>query len=211
MAYTMTYSSLLDDARNYLDRGSVNDPSLYAQLPRLVAMAEKRISRDLKPQGFERFVTTSVAAGTYILQKPERWRETICLQLSVGTNVYPLYLRTREFIFARYPDQSVTGQPQFYSDMGYSVWQIGPIPDATYPIEVNYYELLQPLDATNQTNWLTEYAPNLMLYGVLLEAMPFLKNDPRIAVWTQMYKEASASLMVEDLRKSSGETTARKG
>lgn len=214
MAYVMTYDSLLTDVRNYLDRGSVNDPSLYAQLPHLVAMAEKRINRDFKPQGFERFVTSSLTAGVYVIQKPQRWRETIYVNIGTGasnTITQALLLRTYEFIQGRYPDTTVTGQPLYYADMGYANWRIGPTPNATYPIEIHYYELLQPLDSSNQTNWLTEYAPNLLLYAVLLETSPFLKNDARAAVWEKEYQKAAGALVTEDIRKKAGETTARQG
>jgi hypothetical protein len=57
------------------------------------------------------------------------------------------------------------------------------------------------LDDNNQTNWLTEYAPNLLLYATLLEATPFLKNDERIPVWTNMYAMAAQALNGEDLKK----------
>jgi hypothetical protein len=57
------------------------------------------------------------------------------------------------------------------------------------------------LDDTNQSNWLTEYAPQLLLYASLLEATPFLKNDERIGVWQQMYDRAAQALNGEDLSK----------
>ena len=64
-----------------------------------------------------------------------------------------------------------------------------------------YYELPPLLDDAVQTNWLTEYAPQLLLYGTLLEATPFLKNDERIPVWQNMYDRAAAMLNGEDLTK----------
>jgi hypothetical protein len=63
---------------------------------------------------------------------------------------------------------------------------------------VLYYERIAPLSSTNQTNWLTQNAPNAMLYGTLLQAMPFLKNDAR-QVFQQKYTEAITSLKVEDV------------
>jgi hypothetical protein len=62
---------------------------------------------------------------------------------------------------------------------------------------VLFYERLQPLSSTNQTNWLTQNAPNAMLYGTLLQAMPFLKNDQR-TIFQQKYQEAMAVLKTED-------------
>ena len=54
MAYAMTFASLQVDLRRYLERGFTlaDDPYVYEQLPRLINMAERRIARDLKIQGF---------------------------------------------------------------------------------------------------------------------------------------------------------------
>jgi hypothetical protein len=63
---------------------------------------------------------------------------------------------------------------------------------------VLYYERIQPLSSSNQTNWLTQNAPTAMLYGTLLQAMPFLKNDQR-QIFQQKYSEAIKSLRDEDI------------
>jgi hypothetical protein len=66
------------------------------------------------------------------------------------------------------------------------------------------------LDDVVQTNWLSEYAPQLLLYGTLLEATPFLKNDERIPVWQSMYDRAAAMLNGEDLAKILDRSAVRK-
>jgi hypothetical protein len=38
-----------------------------------------------------------------------------------------------------------------------------------------------------------------MLYGTLLQAMPFLKNDERIPMWQAQYTQVVQTLKVEDL------------
>jgi hypothetical protein len=63
---------------------------------------------------------------------------------------------------------------------------------------VLYYERLQPLDSSNQTNWFTIYAPQALLYGTLLQAMPFLKNDDRVPLWQAMYQQSMDVLVAED-------------
>ena len=61
-----------------------------------------------------------------------------------------------------------------------------------------YYERIQPLDSSNQTNWFTIYAPQALLYGTLLQAMPFLKNDERTPLWQAQYDQIMQTLMAED-------------
>ena len=99
------------------------------------------------------------------------------------------------------PDSSIQAQPEFYADYDYDNWLFSPTPDAAYPFEVLYYELPALLDAVNQTNWLTDHAPNALLHGALLQSTRFLKNDERIPVWQQNYTEDLQALNGEDLQK----------
>jgi len=213
MPVAMTYTSLLSDARSYLERGYVSDPIVYEQLPRLVDLAVRRISRELKVQGFERVLLTTLTTSVNAVPKPDRWRETISISVGTGANYNtfsPLYAREPEYIWMVYPDSTVEGTPEYYADYNLNFWLVGPTPDATYPMRVIYYELPSGLDDANQTNYLTEYAPNLLLYAVLLEATPYLKNDERIGVWQQMYDRAALALNGEELRKILDRTTVRK-
>jgi hypothetical protein len=75
---------------------------------------------------------------------------------------------------------------------------VAPTPNDDYVFEVLYYERLQPLDSSNQTNWFTIYAPQALLYGTLLQAMPFLKNDERVPLWQAMYQQSMDILVAED-------------
>lgn len=203
MAYTMTFNSLLVDLRRYLERGFTlaDDPYVYEQLPRLINMAERRIARDLKVQGFIVAVTTNFTNGVSTYQKPDRWRDTISITVKSGTQMIPVFTRSYEYCRNYWPDDTQTGQPQFYADYDYTHWLVVPTPNATYQAEILYYQLPELLDDTHQTNWLTEYAPNLLLYAALLEATPFLKNDERIQTWQNYYQAAANALNTEDLKK----------
>jgi hypothetical protein len=75
---------------------------------------------------------------------------------------------------------------------------VAPTPAVAYAFEVLYYERVQPLDSSNQTNWFTIYAPQALLYGSLLQAMPFLKNDDRIPMWQSQYDAIMTTLSQED-------------
>lgn len=203
MAYAMTFESLKTDLRRYLERGFTlaDDPYVYEQLPRLINMAERRIARDLKIQGFIVAVTTPLSVGVSTYAKPNRWRETISMTTKSDNTVTPVLTRSYEYCRSYWPDDTQTGQPQFYADYDYTHWLLVPTPNAAYDLEVLYYELPVLLDDSTQTNWLTDYAPNLLLYGALLEATPFLKNDDRIATWQQYYQSAANALNTEDLKK----------
>jgi hypothetical protein len=214
MATTMTFETLQQDVRRYLERGATmaSDAVVYEQIPRLINLAERRIARELKVQGFIVAVTDNLVPGQSVYAKPDRWRETVSINIGTGAanaNRTFLFTRAYEYLRSYWPNESLTAEPLFYSDYNYSHWLIAPTPDQAYPFEVLYYELPQLLDDTAQTNWLTEYAPQLLLYGTLLEATPFLKNDDRIGTWQSYYDRAAAMLNGEDLAKIFDSSTTR--
>lgn len=197
MSYVMTYDSLLVDVRRYLERGFTqeSDQIVYDQLPRLVTLGERRIARELKIQGFIRAVTTPLSTGVAVYLKPDRWRDTISMTVTGS----PIFARSYEYCRSYWPDEGATDAPQFYADYDFQHWLITPTPDAGYTLEVLYYEQPALLGDDLQTNWLTDYAPDLLLYATLLEASPFLKNDERVGLWQAMYDRSAKALSGEDL------------
>lgn len=209
----MTFTSLQEDVRRYLERGYVDDTTVYEQLPRLINLAERAIATELKFQGFINVVTTALAAGTSVYQKPDRWRQTVSINFGTGTDNNsrtPLFPRSYEYCRYYWPDSTVQDQPEFYADYDYQHWLIVPTPDDDYPMEVIYYQQPPLLDETNETNWLTDYAPNALLYRTLLETSPFLKNDERIPTWQTMYAQQMQTINTQDLQKIVDRSSTRK-
>ena len=204
MATTMTFATLQQDVQRYLERGAsyASDQVVYEQIPRLINLAERRIARELKVQGFIAVVTDTMVPGQSVYQKPDRWRDTVSVNVGTGagyTKRKTLFTRDYEYCRSYWPDEGETSEPIFYSEYDYDHWLIVPTPAQPYPFEVLYYELPPLLDDSTQTNWLTEYAPQLLLYGTLLEATPFLKNDERIPMWQQQYTQIMSVLKDEDI------------
>lgn len=199
MSYSMTYDSLLTDVRRYLERGfsQETDSIVYDQLPRLVTLAERKIARELKIEGFIRAVTTPLQAGVGVYEKPDRWRDTI----SMCVDGQFIYARSYEYCRNYWPNEAETAAPEFYSDYDYYNWLIVPTPATVQTLEIVYYEQPPLLGEDSQTNWLTEFAPDLLTYAVLIEASPFLKDDERIPTWQAMYDRVAQSITGQDLKK----------
>jgi hypothetical protein len=193
----MTYDSLLVDIRRYLERGftQASDQIVFDQLPRLITLAERRIARELKIEGFIRAITTPLSIGVSTYLKPDRWRDTISMTVD-GT---PIQTRSYEYLRNYWPNEAQTASPQFYADYDYANWLIAPTPNAASTLEVLYYEQPALLGPTLQSNWLTEYAPELVLYASLLEATPFLKNDERVQLWQGLYDRCAQAFSGQDL------------
>lgn len=204
MATAMTFTSLQLDLRRYLERGYVQDVTVYEQLPRLINNSEREIAQDLKVLGFLEPYNSSLVAGQSVYSKPDRWRSTVSMNFGTGISQ-----NTRKQIFPRgyeyctqfWPDRSATDEPKFYCDYNFYSWLVVPTPVIDYPWEINVYQQPPFLDDVNQTNWLTDLAPTTLLYRVLMECEPFLKNDDRIPTWKTMYAESKAALDVQDLRR----------
>jgi len=197
--YIMTYDSLLVDVRRYLERGFTeqSDQIVYDQLPRLVTLGERRIARELKIEGFIRAVTTPLQVGVSVYMKPDRWRDTV----SMSVDNKPIFARSYEYCRNYWPDEAETATPGYYADYDYQHWLLVPTPATAQTLEILYYEQPRFLGPDFQTNWLTEYAPDTLLYATLLEATPFLKNDERIQTWQSLYDRAAQALNGEDLKR----------
>ena len=204
---SVTYTSLLSDLRRYLERGFTqeSDPYVYEQLPRLITLAERRIARELKVEGFIVPVTTTLQAGVSVYAKPDRWRDTVSMRIESNA----IQARSYEYIRNYWPNDAQTGTPQFYADYDYQHWLIAPAPAVDTSIEILYYEQPRFLGDETQTNFITEYAPDMLLYGSLLEAAPYLKNDQRLQIWQSLYDRAAQALSGEDLKRIIDRTAIR--
>lgn len=193
-SFVLTYDSLTSSVLQYLER---SDAAVIEAIPTFITLCEFEIAQQIKTLGQQQVVDATMNVNNAIIPKPARWRKTVSFNVtgSSGTPT-PVYLRKYEYLL-NYNTGGTTGLPLYYADYDYDHWLVSPTPDADYPFQVLFYERLQPLSSTNQTNWLTQNAPNAMLYGTLLQAMPFLKNDQR-TIFQQKYQEAMTVLKAED-------------
>jgi len=207
MAVGMTYNSLVSDISSYLER---TDTATLEKIPTFIMLAEQVIASEIQFLGNLNVVTSTMTPNEPIIVKPVRWYKTVSVNLTNDSKRQPVYLRKYEYLRNYWPNSSLTGTPLFYCDYDYTHWLVAPTPDVAYNYEVLYYERVQPLDVTNQTNWFTQYAPQAMLYGSLLQAMPFLKNDDRTPMWQAQYDKIIAVLKAADVaRIGDRQTVAR--
>ena len=194
-AAVMTYDSLVENVQSYLER---TDVATLEKIPLFIMLAEQTIAAQIKFLGNLTVQTSAMTADQNIIDKPARWHKTVSMNITVAGKRYPVLLRKYEYLREYWPNPTATDVPKFYCDYDYTHWLVAPTPADDYNFEVLYYERVQPLDSSNQSNWFTQYAPQALLYGSLLQAMPFLKNDARIAMWQQQYDLIMATLKAED-------------
>lgn len=193
-SFVLTYDSLTSTVLQYLER---QDQAVVNAIPTFITLAEFEIAEQVKTLGQLQIVESTMTADNPTLAKPARWRKTVSMNVLANGKKQPVLLRKYEYA-TNYNASGSTGQPLFYADTDWDHWYLAPIPDQAYTFEVLYYERIAPLSSSNQTNWLTQNAPNAMLYGTLLQAMPFLKNDQR-QIFQQKYTESMQALKAEDV------------
>jgi hypothetical protein len=102
--------------------------------------------------------------------------------------------KSYEFCKQFWPNSSKEDAPRYYADYDKDNFLIVPTPAFSYPFELAYFEKPEPLSDANQSNWFTTNMPDALLYGALLQAMPYLKNDERVDTWKKYYAIAIDSI-----------------
>jgi hypothetical protein len=192
----MTYDSLVNDIQTYLER---TDDQTLDKIPQFIMLAEQIIAAEIKFLGNLTVATSAMVASDNVIPKPARWRKTVSMNVTVAGKRQPVLLRTYEYIREYWPEPASTDVPLYFCDYDYQHWLVGPTPTLAYSYEVLYYERVQPLDSSNQSSWFTQNAPQALLYGTLLQAMPFVKNDERMPMWQSNYDKIIEVLKTENV------------
>lgn len=186
MAIT-TYAELQTAVANWLHRAD-----LTSAIPDFVTVAETEIFRRLRVKDNEASFSGTIASdGTVAL--PASY-----LELKYAyVNTVPVQWLDRKgarWIRQQYPYNAMTGIPKFIAREG-STFIFGPYPSSTYTISGVYYKNVGPLSTSAHAIFTAN--PDLYLYGSLLAAVPYLKDDERVTLWAQQYQRAleSAQLM----------------
>lgn len=192
-AAALTYDSLITDLQTYLER---DDEPMVSQLPRFIMLAENKLASRCRGLGFLRLVEGSMTLGDPVIVKPARWRETASFWYTLLGK--PRYLKNRSYEYCRlYNADAGVGAPEYYADYGYERFFLAGTPDQAYPFELAYFERPEPLSTTNQTNWTTQYAPQLILFATLAEAAIWLKLTDKAAEYKGYFEEAMALVAQE--------------
>jgi hypothetical protein len=99
--------------------------------------------------------------------------------------------------FFRNTRSKQSGKPTFYTLLG-SEFQFAPTPDSAYTLRMVYYYKPDYLSDSNSSNLFLANCPDLLLYGSLGEAEPYLMNDERLQTWAALYQRGVDSLTRSD-------------
>tara|TARA_Y100001951_G_scaffold81045_1_gene69129 strand:+ start:691 stop:1317 length:627 start_codon:yes stop_codon:yes gene_type:complete len=186
MALT-NYSELKTAISNWLDRTDLDD-----RIPEFIALAETRHRRDFKIRRMETRVTASTIADTEYYTLPDNFVAMRNIQLNTDPKTALEYLTPEQMDRVR--AGSNTGKPKAYSIIG-NTFQLRPIPDGVYEIEMLYFKYFTALSDSNTTNDMLTFHPDAYLYAALVEAEPYLYNDKRLQTWSALYDRAKKDII----------------
>ena len=182
------YTDLKSSLASWLDRSD-----LTSTIPDLITLCEDTLNKRVRIRAMENRATATINSEYSSL--PTGFLEMRNFQLNTSPK------QTLRFVTPEYIDTfwagSTTGQPRVYTFIGGEI-QVAPSPDGSYTAEMDYYKKWDI--ATDTTNWLLTNAPSAYLYGSLLQAEPFLRNDKRIQVWREMFERSLADIEQADKR-----------
>ena len=193
-----TYAQLKSTLADYLNRDD-----LTAIVPTFIKLAESKFNRKLRVR--QMVTRANATIDTAFFSPPADWLESKEFQLNTNP------ITKLEFITESYGNElratrfTAGGKPRYYTVVG-SQLEFIPTPDTEYQGELTYYAKIPALSDANTSNWLLAYAPDLYLYGALIEAEPYLKNDERVGLWGELYLRVVADIEVADERASVAST-----
>ena len=188
MAIT-SHTTLVAAVADWLDRSD-----LTSQIIDFVAFAEKKLYRKLRVSDMETAFTSTISSG--VIPVPTGYLEMKNAYVD-GAPIQPLTRTNLSFIYENHKTRSATAKPVNFAREGTN-FIFGPFPDSAYDIVGIYYKELDALSSSNETNFIITSSPQVLLYGALLEAEPFLQNDERIPIWKSKFDEALADLQLQD-------------
>lgn len=184
-----TYSDLQTSIGNWIHRSD-----LGSVIPDFVAMAEARISRDLRLRKQMTTATLTCVAGSPNVSLPSDWLAFENLSVSANPDRNLVYVPV-EHIDSKYNSAS-SGIPAVYTIEGDNII-LAPTPDSAYSLPVIYYARL-PSIIEDSTNWLLTNHPNVYLFACLIEAAQYTMDNERVQMFTARYNDGLQRLQDQD-------------
>jgi hypothetical protein len=184
MAIVTSYSTLLTAVSDYLAR---SDLSTFT--PNFVQNFEERFYRDSENWASWMESALSVSISSNVAAVPSDYLD---LRIAYISGYQPLKRVTLEQLYSRYPRGAGTSGIAKFIARNATNFEFGPegvsgTLAGTYLAKPTVLRSYTTGGADAAAHFLIVNAPDLLIYGALLEAEPFLKNDARLVTWKSAY------------------------
>ena len=175
----------------------------------LINTAMRNIERKYDFSGMYARYTCALAAGTSTFDNPITNYKKIadCYAYSTGGTLYQIAKNDINTVEQKYsPGQTgyptdIALVPQNEASLAQDQVpnlqiMVRPVPDIDYTVVITAYQYSPALDGIiYNTNWWTINHPDILLYGALCEASPYLRDMEEIPVWKSLFKEKIDTLL----------------
>jgi hypothetical protein len=185
MAVISSYSTLQTAISDYVARSD-----LTTFLPNFTQAWEERFLRESDNWGSWMESALSVAIASNVAAVPSDYLGLKIAYLD-GQTSQPLKRISLDQLYQRFPRSGSTGTPAYIARNGAN-FEFGPIAGSG-TLKGTYYAkptVMRSFASDAAAHFIIVNAPDLALYGSLLEAETFIKNDKRLATWSQLYSVA---------------------
>lgn len=202
----MTYSDLLQQIQDYVQ---TSEPTFLANIDTIILLAEQRINRDAKSPDSRSSVTGTV--GSQLISAPSDFVMPLSLFVSVSGTQVGLLLKEPSYLTEAFGatahSTGATGNPAYYAIQSSgdtsTTLLVSPAPSSPMTYTLYYYKTADSITSNgpSATTWISNYFPQVLLYGCLVEAYSFLKGDPQMqAQYEKLYQLGLLELkaVVED-------------
>ena len=173
---SFTYTQLQDAIKDFAEN---TETSFVNNLPVFIRGAEDRIFTMVDLELFRKNATATLTNNDPFLSVPSDYMSPFSLQITTSGSENFLLIKDVNFVQQYSVDTGATATPKYYGVFDVDNFILSPTPNQAYTVELHYY--YRPASITagagSGTSWLSENAPNALLYGSLVEAYTYMKGE----------------------------------
>ena len=193
----MTYDELVTNIRNYMETDS--NVLTNSVINTFILLTENKILRDIDLEVFRQSSTAPLSANNRFLTMPSDILTHRYMLVRNSSNE-EIFLNFRDVSFAKeyWENASETGFPKYYAVWNQNTFVLAPTPDSNYTVELGYIRKPAGLSSSTPTTWLSQNAPETLLYGCLVQAYSYTKGPLEMLGYFQnSYQQALSALGIE--------------
>ena len=180
-----TFTTIKDAALRWLNREGFTE--LEDDIEDLMAIAQRTIWRIANLNAMLRTTTFTVSGATAALPSGVLRIKSVTVQN--GTQNCDLTGAPLRTVFLA----RSTDTPRYYSVVD-TTMHFGPTADQEYTLDMIYWEALQNISTTNDSNWVVSNYPELILWMTMYESLMWLKDDNRAGIYLQRAEKLIAEI-----------------
>jgi len=187
---SFTYAQLKTAIQDYTEN---TETSFVTNLPTFIKNTEQRIFKLVDLELFRKNATSALSQNDPYLSVPSDYLASFSMSITNSSSKEFLLQKDVNFIQEYNPNASTTGVPKYYAFFDIDNFIVSPTPNANFAVELHYYYRPTSLTAgaDSGTTWLSENAPNAMLYGSLVEAYTYMKGEQdMLTMYEKQFTEA---------------------